>query len=208
MEGKRGVGRPSLAEQRIGEILDAYARCVARYGVEGTTLQLVADEAGMARGNVRHYVGNREALRRLFGKRLADRYAGRAQTAAGRGPVGQQSETLVRYFFGTDVVPNNDYAAIDALFAAARYDEGLRRGLRVVYEGLESLVAASLTADHPGRAAEVYADAAYQILVLAYGHWTLSELGFPAARSTSALRGALDIIARVAAAPVLRPNQR
>ena len=31
--------RPSLKAQRSEEILDAYERCVARYGVEGATLE-------------------------------------------------------------------------------------------------------------------------------------------------------------------------
>ncbi len=37
----------SPASQRLDQVLDAFTRCVARYGFEGTTLQRVADEAGM-----------------------------------------------------------------------------------------------------------------------------------------------------------------
>jgi len=197
----RKRGRPSVADERIEQILDAYTRCVARYGMEGTTLQLVADEAGMARGNMRHYVGNRDELRRLFGKRMVARYADRARSVTSGEPTGKQSEKLVRYFFSEDRTHNDDYAAIDAMFAASRYNEGLRNRLRAVYAGLESLVAAALVADHPGRSPAVYEDAAYQIITLAYGHWTLSSLGFPRTRATSALRGALSIIDQVAAAP-------
>jgi AcrR family transcriptional regulator len=197
---KRRVGRPSVADERIDEILDAYTRCVARYGLDGTTLQLVADEAGMARGHIRHYVGNRDELRRLFGKRLFSRYAGRGQDVASDAVSGKKAETLVRHFFRAENAPNDDYAAIDALFAAARFDENLRKRLRTVYTGMESLVSSALAADHPGREPIVYEDAAYQIVALAYGHWTFSEIDFPVARAQSALRGALSIIARVAGA--------
>jgi AcrR family transcriptional regulator len=201
--GKRSVGRPSVADERIEEILDAYTRCVARYGLDGTTLQQVADEAGMARGHIRHYVGNRDELRRIFGKRLFARYAGQGQNVATDAASGKKAETLVRHFFRAGNAPNDDYAAIDALFAAARFDENLRKRLRTVYTGLESLVSSALADDYPGREPMVYEDAAYQIVALAYGHWSFSELDFPVARVQSALRGALAVIDRVARAQAL-----
>ncbi|MEV0585321.1 TetR family transcriptional regulator [Nonomuraea sp. NPDC050310] len=43
-----------------------FTRCVARYGLDGATLQRVADEAGTARGHICHHAGNREELRELF----------------------------------------------------------------------------------------------------------------------------------------------
>lgn len=56
------MGRPSKKEQRTEEILDAFYRCVARYGLEGSTLEYIANEAGLKRSLVRHYVGNRDSL--------------------------------------------------------------------------------------------------------------------------------------------------
>ncbi len=56
--------RPSLKEEKREIILEAYEKCAARYGVEGATLQRVADMADMARPLLRHYVGNREDLLR------------------------------------------------------------------------------------------------------------------------------------------------
>ena len=54
--------RRSLKEERRSQILDAFEICVARYGVEGATLERVAEEAGLARPLIRHNVGNREDL--------------------------------------------------------------------------------------------------------------------------------------------------
>ena len=54
--------RPSLKAQRSDEILDAFERCVARYGVEGATLEKTAEEAGLQRSLLRHNVGNRDDL--------------------------------------------------------------------------------------------------------------------------------------------------
>ena len=54
--------RPSLKLQRSEEILDAFEKCVARYGIEGTTLEKTAEEAGLQRSLLRHNVGNRDDL--------------------------------------------------------------------------------------------------------------------------------------------------
>lgn len=198
---KRRVGRPSRAGERIDQILDAYTRCVALYGIEGTTLQRVANEARMVRGHIRHYVGNRDDMRVLFEKRMAARYSGRATKVVDEGPAGHRADTLVRYFFRENNTPTRDYAAIDALFAAAFYDDKLRKRIRSVYVGLESLLARALAADYPARVQTVYEHAAYQILALAYGHWTFAEIGFPSERARTALQLALAVIADVADAP-------
>ena len=56
------MARPSIKTEREAEILDAFESCVVKYGVEGATLQKIADAAGLARPLLRHYVGNKEAL--------------------------------------------------------------------------------------------------------------------------------------------------
>ena len=53
------MGRPDLTEVRTAEILDAFERCVARFGLEGSSLERDAEEAGMKRSILRHYIGNR-----------------------------------------------------------------------------------------------------------------------------------------------------
>lgn len=42
--------------------MQAYEDCVARFGVEGVTLERVSKEAGLARALIRHNIGNREEL--------------------------------------------------------------------------------------------------------------------------------------------------
>ena len=56
------MGRPNLTEVRTAEILDAFERCVARYGLEGSSLERVAEEAGVKRSILRHYIGNRDEM--------------------------------------------------------------------------------------------------------------------------------------------------
>ena len=68
------MGRPNLTEIRSAEILDAFERCVARYGLEESSLERVADEAGMKRSILRHYVGNREDLVQGLAERVVTKY--------------------------------------------------------------------------------------------------------------------------------------
>lgn len=54
--------RPSLKDERSHEILDAYLTCVARFGLEGATQARIAEEAGVKRPLLRHYLGNKDEM--------------------------------------------------------------------------------------------------------------------------------------------------
>lgn len=54
--------RKSLAEERSAQILQAFERCIAKYGLEGSSLEKIAEEAAMKRTIIRHYIGNRDDL--------------------------------------------------------------------------------------------------------------------------------------------------
>ena len=54
--------RPSIAAERREEILQAFETCALRKGLEATTLADVAEEAGLPRPLVRHFMGNRAEM--------------------------------------------------------------------------------------------------------------------------------------------------
>ena len=54
--------RPSLKDQRSQEILDAYLTCVAHFGLDGATQERIAEEAGVKRPLLRHYLGNKDEM--------------------------------------------------------------------------------------------------------------------------------------------------
>jgi len=151
---------------------------------------------------MRHYAGNRDELRELFARRVIGRYAERAAHLATAGTPGTRSRTLVDYLFGEEMEPGDDNAAIDALLAAARFDDDLRERIRAVYAGLETALMHALAADHPERPESARTQSAYQILALAYGHWTLREMGFPRDRTPSAHRLALAVITGLSTTPI------
>jgi AcrR family transcriptional regulator len=56
------VERSQKGERRAGEILEATMRCLGRDGYAATSLQRVADEAGVSKRNVIYYYSSREQL--------------------------------------------------------------------------------------------------------------------------------------------------
>lgn len=56
------MARPSKTDERREQIIEATLQTIAERGISSTTLDKIADTAGMSRGHVRHFVGNREQL--------------------------------------------------------------------------------------------------------------------------------------------------
>ena len=67
------MARPCVADQRREEILTAFEACVVRNGIDNTTLDDVAKEAGQPRSLVRYFVGNRAELVSLLIDRVLQR---------------------------------------------------------------------------------------------------------------------------------------
>jgi AcrR family transcriptional regulator len=181
------VGRRSLAGERTQQILEAYAICIGRFGLEGATLEKVSEESGFSRGHIRHYVGNRDEMRRKVIEWVIQDFEEQAENAVASVPPGQRARARMRHRFEQGVGPAPDNAAIDVLLGAASYDAELRGMMREAYQGVERNIARHLRDDFPGASPKVYRDAAYQILAIAFGNWSLSELEFPASRQRSAV---------------------
>jgi AcrR family transcriptional regulator len=185
------VGRPSIAEERVAQILEATGRAIARYGVEGATLERVAAEAGLSRSLVRYFVGNRDDLIELYRQRLLDRYSALPVQAVDGVPA---TQLLLEALF--DEQPDlDDYAAIDAILAATRHDDDLRDDVLSFYRGMEAAIAAAVRHDHPDWGEQRVTDVAYQVLTAVYGHWTMHSLGFPSDRAQAAREQARKALA-------------
>jgi AcrR family transcriptional regulator len=180
------MGRPSLAAERVATILDATGRCVARFGVEGTTLEKVAAESGMSRSHIRHYVGNRADLIDRFRARILERYLPPAPTIAA--DLGLSATELVLHllFDGEAEADLDDYAAIDGVLAASRHDAALQAEVRTVYARIETFIAQAVTLDHPDWEPSKVAAIASQVLQLSYGYATMHAIGLPSSRLPAA----------------------
>ena len=65
--------RRDLSGERTEQILDAFERCIVRHGLDGSSLELVATEAGVKRSILRHYIGNRNEIVMAMANRAIER---------------------------------------------------------------------------------------------------------------------------------------
>ena len=56
------MGRPSLAEPRRRQIVDALRATIVKHGLEGASVQRIAKAAGVPAGLIHHYFDSKEAL--------------------------------------------------------------------------------------------------------------------------------------------------
>jgi AcrR family transcriptional regulator len=187
------VGRPSKVTQRRAEIVDAFIRLVAAHGLESVTLDDVASEAGVKRAAARHFVGNRPELIAAAVEELTHRYRATVEEAVGEAP---SIERLIDALFGRVWVHDlSDVShAFDAVMQEAARHEPTRVLVRQAYEVLLDEIDQALERSRPAMSAAERRDVAYAIVCLAEHNALMQQLGFPAARSTSAKRCARALV--------------
>jgi AcrR family transcriptional regulator len=190
------VGRPSVAEERRRQIVDAFIRLVAERGLERVALDDVAAEAQVKRPALRHFIGSRDALVVATVEELRRRYEATIRGIAGGAPDG---ERLVHALFSDDWV--HGFAAEDLVFDAllheATRDETGRGEVRRTYDLLLAEIEAALRRSHPGAGIAVVRDVAYAIVCLVEHNTLMQRIGYPSARSAGVRKAALELTARV-----------
>lgn len=171
------MGRPNLTEKRSAQILDAVERCVARDGVDGTTLESVAKEAGLARALIRHHVGNREQMIEKF----VSRFLGKAETDSEALfvalPAENRTQTMLEWLFDPNYM-NIQYVRITyALLNAASEQPELRSRLRRWTEDFILAVTKVLHAESPDADEIQVRAAATGIVGIYFNVDSLSPLG-------------------------------
>ena len=68
------MGRKSLSEERAKQIINAFATCILKYGLHDSSLERIAEEAGVKRSIIRHYIGNRNEVLKALVDRITCRY--------------------------------------------------------------------------------------------------------------------------------------
>ena len=97
MPATRRQLKESLEPTRTREIGEAALRVVARRGLEGTTMQEIADEAGLAKGTLYLYFDGREDLVVKVAQSAFEELRGAVAAAlAGEGPALGRLEASVR----------------------------------------------------------------------------------------------------------------
>lgn len=142
--------RPSLKAVRTQEILQAYEACVARYGLEGATQERIAEEAGVKRTLLRHYLGNRDDMIDALIDHVIDKFdAGTTlliEVLPEKNRIPPLLDILYGHFGASDT---NQVAAIQALSAAADKYPKVRRAILQSMDRLVAAVENELRLAHP-----------------------------------------------------------
>lgn len=182
------MARPSVADERTRQIIDATIRTIGAHGITGTTMDRIAEEAGMSRGHVRHFVGNRADLLRETARHFY--FDGTDGSSILPADTSTLDEAL-SYLFGPEfTAPGSDNAVVFGFIEAARTDPSIAQLLVTAYSGTEATIARLLAAEHTHLAPEVCARTAYGILAIALHNVFMSDIessdsGTSAARSAA-----------------------
>ncbi len=130
-------------------MLDAYEICLTRYGVEGTTLDRVAEEAGLARPLIRHNVGNRKDLLAATVKRFIKRSDESTRQLLDALPKEARLATLIEWLFDPAASDPRMVLVSGALIAAGANDPDLARTMRNWTRDFVDTMADTVRTSHP-----------------------------------------------------------
>lgn len=176
------MGRPSMATERTEQIMRAVARCLREYGLAGTTLERVAEESGLSRSHVRHYVGNRDALLRSFATWLYTGYEAQFITKVTEAEPADRLPTAMDYLFGPDFLDtSDDDTVIRELITAGLTDESILATLQKRYMEPVQMLENALEIAYPHATAAARRSVAYGVWCLALGNSMMADMRLPIA---------------------------
>ena len=173
------MGRKSMALERREEILAAFERCIINYGLDGATLERIANEAGVQRSIIRHYIGNRDAVVTALVERVMLGYE--AQLTLIWQWV-RQDQWVTQLLDGLFADPTAQGAARDRVIreifvsGEAQYTEAKMRFV-AIYEQMIAKVAWALGQVYGGSSAEKCQEVAYAIFALSSAASDLQSIG-------------------------------
>ncbi|SHN20125.1 TetR/AcrR family transcriptional regulator [Cryptosporangium aurantiacum] len=188
------MGRPSRAAERTEQIMQATGRCLRTYGLVGTTLERVAEESGLSRSHVRHYVGNRDDLLRSFATWLYTGYEAEFVRAVAESEARDKLPLTMDYLFGQGIMPtSDDDTIIRELVTAGLTDTSVRTILQGKYQEAVDTIGDALAAEYPTATPAALRSTAYGLWCLALGNSMIGDLGLPVA-SGGLVRTAADAL--------------
>jgi AcrR family transcriptional regulator len=171
------MARKDLTEERTEEILDAFARCMVKYGLDAS-LEQVAEEAGMTRSIIRHYIGNREEVVNRLIERISQEYLRELQEAGTHIPQAQMIEATLDYLFNTEPgYDDYDKLIIDVMMTAKERYPQAKQSLIMMLDELVILFTKDLRLAYPQADEARCQQVAYSILCLAMSNESFLWMG-------------------------------
>lgn len=188
--------RPSVAEERTRQIIDATIKTIATHGITGASLDRIAEEAGMSRGHVRHFVGNRDDLLRESARGFYfDGTDGTSFLPSGTDSL----DAAMEYLFSAEFTePGSDNAVVFGFVEAARTNPAIAELLSTAYGGTESVIAGLLAAAYPAASRADCESTAYGVVAIALHNVFLSDIQTSTAGTDAARDAARRLIGTLA----------
>lgn len=187
------MARPSVADARREQIIEATLQTIAEHGISGTTLDRIATTAGMSRGHVRHFVGNRDALlvdaARAFYERDHD-------GVSILPPTVDSTNDVLDYLFSPDFVASTAENAIVLGFVElSRSTPEIAQILTEAYLGAETRLSQILATEYPNADPVSRDEAAVAVLTSALGLVFLEDFSRDPSRPLHARRAVEALLA-------------
>jgi len=188
------MGRKSLKDEKTNIILDAFERCIEMKGLQSTTLDNIAEEAGMARRMIRHYVGNRNDLIDVGVDRILKKFDTAIQEAIERGDQNERFDTAVDYIFSEEFNSLPATKLVAALLPVSLYDSQVQKAIKSLYDsfhlGLDNELEKHLPSTDKSKRLQV----AYSVMCLSFGGGWMRNIGFDPKLNEKNKQIALELI--------------
>ena len=148
----RGImaGRPSNKDQRQSEVMKAYVSAVAKYGLDGTTLETIAKTAGLSRSLIRHHLGNKAEMSEMLTSHVLSEFDEAASQLLTSLPEKGDLKTLIKFM----TTPHEDsdpelILAFAALTMKCANDPKLAERIRASIERFEHALCQLIKTEYP-----------------------------------------------------------
>lgn len=186
--------RPSVKKERTEEILNACERCIARYGLEGATLERIAEESKLQRSLVRHYVGNREDLILAVLTRFLDSSNEQMAELESYLPAANADKVLIDFLFDEKWASTNLALLGSALVVGAANMPVLAAPLKKWIDKFVESIARLLNQTHSHRSDDECSVVAAGIVGIYFNVDSLQHLGNISALRSNSKQSALILL--------------
>ncbi|WP_120499074.1 TetR/AcrR family transcriptional regulator [Roseovarius sp. EL26] len=174
------AGRPSNQKERYHQVMEAMVHCVARYGLDGATLDRIAKQAELSRPLIRHHLGNKEDMLEKLKSFVLGTFTELAHAMFDSLPDTHKSQTLIDILFVADESASADLVmAFAALTARAAEDSALQHECRDWITDFEDKIHVVLAMDHASADLQTLRIVATGITAIFFNVSSLNPLNLP-----------------------------
>lgn len=191
------MGRKNLSVERSEQILEAFESCIAKYGLEASTLDVVATEAGVKRSLIRHYLGNRDKALEILVERMIDRERAKVPSESiwKMATSKQIAKGLIKELFATS--SGSDAYVLElfkGLWISSATSEATRGHLKSLYREYFRGIEIALQYAYPKARKKLIKECAYSLLCLSDGHSSMGVIGVSSGSGESVRSAARRLI--------------